>query len=296
MKIRAITSVVIIISIVPLILFSHYFIYPIILAALGVTAVYELLKVIGVSKKIGLTLPAYLFAAAFPVIPFFTDREFTKEIALLSGEDSIKNILLLLAGALLVYLFYLMGAAVFSKGKVPFSKIAEIFTTVTYVVVSFTSLSIIRYFDKSLVGMLQLGLVFIVAWICDVFAYLVGSLFGKHKLIPEVSPKKTVEGSIGGIVFAAFAYLLYGFIVDKVVDTIDVNYLFLGIFGTLLSVVSQIGDLIASLIKREYGVKDYGKLFPGHGGVMDRFDSVLAVSSILLILCLMWPPFTTVII
>ena len=294
MKIRAITSVAIIIAIVPLVLFSEYFVYPAILAALCVTAVYEILKVIGSSKRIAMTIPAYIFAVAFPILPFFAGNEIAKDITFLASPDSIKNILLLLAGAMLVYLFYLMGGAVFSKGKIPFSKIAEIFTSVTYVVVSFTALSIIRYFDRSLVGMFQLGLVFIVAWICDVFAYLVGSLFGKHKLIPEISPKKTIEGSIGGIVFAALAYLLYGFIVDKVVGNIEVNYLFLGIFGTVLSVVSQIGDLIASLIKREYGVKDYGRLFPGHGGVMDRFDSVLAVSAILLILCLVFPPFALV--
>ena len=294
MKIRLLTAILIIASIVPLILFSHYFIYPVILAILSVTAVYEILKVIGVSKKHSVTVPAFIFAAAFPIIPFFSGHELAESLPIVGDSDSIKNILLLLAGSLLVYLFYLMGAAVFSKGKIPFSKAAEIFTSVTYVVVSFTSLSIIRYFDRSLVGMFQLGLVFIVAWICDAFAYLVGSFFGKHKLIPEISPKKTVEGAIGGIVFAAFAYILYGFIVDMVVDTIVVNYLFLGIFGTVLSVVSQIGDLIASVIKREYGVKDYGKLFPGHGGVMDRFDSVLAVSSILLILCLVFPPFTLI--
>lgn len=294
MKIRLLTAILIIVSIVPLILFSHYFIYPVILAILGVTAVYEILKVIGVSKKYSVTVPAFIFAAVFPIIPFFSGHELAQSLPIVGDSDSIKNILLLLAGSLLVYLFYLMGAAVFSKGKIPFSKAAEIFTSVTYVVVSFTALSIIRYFDRSLVGMFQLGLVFIVAWICDVFAYLVGSFFGKHKLIPAISPKKTVEGAIGGIVFAAFAYILYGFIVDTVVDTIVVNYLFLGIFGTVLSVVSQIGDLIASVIKREYGVKDYGKLFPGHGGVMDRFDSVLAVSSILLILCLVFPPFTLI--
>lgn len=274
----------IIIAIVPLILFSKYIVYPIILSILGVIAVCEILKVIGVVNKLGMTIPAVAFAALFPMLPYFTD----------SGIDEIKNILLLLAGALFVYLFYMMGFSVFSKGKLPFSKISEIFASVTYVVVSFTALSVIRYFDKSIVGMFQLGLVFIVAWICDVFAYLVGSLFGKHKLIPEISPKKTVEGAIGGIVFAALSYMLYGFIVDMIVDNIVVNYLFLGIFGSVLSVVSQVGDLIASLIKREYGVKDYGKLFPGHGGVMDRFDSVLAVSTVLLILCLVFPPFTLI--
>ena len=194
MKLRAITSVAIILSIVPLILFSHYIIYPIILSVLGVIAVYEILKVIGTVKRLGVSIPAYAFAAAFPFVPYFTRSE------------DMKGILLLFAAALFVFLFYLMGFSVFSKGKLPFSKISEIFTSVTYVVVSFTALSVIRYFDRSLVGMFQLGLVFIVAWICDVFAYLVGSLFGKHKLIPEISPKKTVEGAIGGVVFAAFSY------------------------------------------------------------------------------------------
>ena len=73
-----------------------------------------------------------------------------------------------------------------------------------------------------------------------------------------------------------------------------VNYVFLAICGVVLPVVSQLGDLVASLIKREYGVKDYGKIFPGHGGIMDRFDSVIAVSTILLILCIIFPPFSIV--
>ena len=282
MKLRTITTIAIILSIVPLILFSHYIVYPVILAILGVTAVYELLKVIGAVDRLLTSIPAFVFAAVFPIIPFFTE------------SNNLIYLVILYAGILFVYLFWLLGISVFSKGKLTFSKSAEIFTGVTYVVVSFTALSLIRYFDRGLVGMFCLGLVFIVAWICDVFAYLVGSLFGKHKLIPEISPKKTVEGAIGGVVFAAFSYMLYGFIVDMVVDTIVVDYLFLGIFGGVLSVVSQLGDLVASLIKREYGVKDYGKLFPGHGGVMDRFDSVLAVSTVLLILCVVFSPFSLV--
>ena len=133
-----------------------------------------------------------------------------------------------------------------------------------------------------------------VAWACDVFAYLVGSLIGKHKLIPEISPKKTVEGAIGGVVFTVLFCLAYGFALDKIVDNMSVNYVFLAICGVILPIVSQLGDLTASLIKREYGVKDYGKIFPGHGGVMDRFDSVVAVSTILLILCILFPPFAIV--
>ena len=100
---------------------------------------------------------------------------------------------------------------------------------------------------------------------------------GKHKLIPEVSPKKTVEGAIGGIVCATGLAILYGFIVSRATDLVP-DYLVLGLCGFVLSAVSQVGDLIASLIKREQGIKDYGNIFAGHGGVLDRFDSILSVA------------------
>ena len=117
----------------------------------------------------------------------------------------------------------------------------------------------------------------------DIFAYFCGLAFGKHKLIPDVSPKKTIEGSIGGIIFCAIGYMVYGFVVSRVFS-VEMNIIALGIFGLIISVVAQIGDLSASLIKREYDVKDYGALFPGHGGVLDRFDSVIAVSCVLMVL------------
>ena len=84
---------------------------------------------------------------------------------------------------------------------------------------------------------------------------------------------------------------VYGFGLDLIFESITVNYLSLGICAFILSVVSQLGDLIASLLKREHNVKDYGTIFPGHGGVMDRFDSVFAISTILLIICILFPPF-----
>ena len=122
-------------------------------------------------------------------------------------------------------------------------------------------------------------------------AYIVGSLIGRHKLIPDVSPKKTVEGAIGGVVFTILASLLYGFIIEKATGNVNADYIVLAAIGLILSVVSQIGDLVASLIKREHGVKDYSKLLPGHGGIMDRFDSILAVSTPLMVICIIFPPF-----
>ena len=106
---------------------------------------------------------------------------------------------------------------------------------------------------------------------------------GRHKLIPDVSPKKTVEGSIGGIVFCMLAMLLFGVIVERAVPEIQANLWLFVVSGLVVSVVAQIGDLCMSVIKRSYGIKDYGKIFPGHGGVLDRFDSVLAVSVVLLV-------------
>jgi phosphatidate cytidylyltransferase len=126
---------------------------------------------------------------------------------------------------------------------------------------------------------------FIGAWVTDTFAYFAGRLFGKHKLIPEISPKKTIEGSIGGIVFCVIAMVLYGWIVVQITNgAVRANYWMLAVSGLFVSFVSQIGDLTMSAVKRTYGIKDYGKLFPGHGGVLDRFDSVLAVSIVLCVL------------
>ena len=112
---------------------------------------------------------------------------------------------------------------------------------------------------------------------CDTGAYFVGVTMGKHKLCPNISPKKTIEGSIGGIVFCSISFVVFGIIIQLITER-EANILFLALSGVIVSVVSQVGDLIMSVIKRHYGVKDYGKLFPGHGGMLDRFDSVLAVS------------------
>jgi phosphatidate cytidylyltransferase len=139
-------------------------------------------------------------------------------------------------------------------------------------------------------GQYTFVLVFVAAWMCDSFAYFTGKFFGKHKLAPNLSPKKTVEGSIGGIVFAILGCMLYGLVVEKATG-LNARYHVLAATGLILSIVSQIGDLWASLIKREYGVKDYSQMMPGHGGVMDRFDSIIAISTILMAICIAFPPF-----
>ncbi|MDO5148591.1 MAG: phosphatidate cytidylyltransferase [Oscillospiraceae bacterium] len=127
------------------------------------------------------------------------------------------------------------------------------------------------------------GVAFIVlslcgAWAADTAAYFTGTFFGRHKLCPEISPKKTVEGFIGGIVFDGLFFVLFNSVyVYFFARDCGVNYFSSFILGMICAALGTVGDLSASLIKRQCGIKDYGKIMPGHGGFMDRFDSVLFV-------------------
>ena len=119
------------------------------------------------------------------------------------------------------------------------------------------------------------------AWLADSGAYFAGTFFGKHKLCPEVSPKKTVEGFIGVVTGLLFMLINFGYskILPLVTDsTVSVNYFEVCLLGMALAVVGTIGDLSASVLKRQCAIKDYGNIMPGHGGAMDRFDSVLFVA------------------
>ena len=135
---------------------------------------------------------------------------------------------------------------------------------------------------------------FIAAFGCDTGAYFAGVTLGKHKLIPALSPKKTIEGSVGGILTATVLALLYGLWVQKSFVLEGVNVLLLcGLTGFFGSFLAQIGDLAASAMKRMTGIKDFGNLIPGHGGVLDRFDSVILTAPVVyyIMLLLMKVPF-----
>ena len=129
-------------------------------------------------------------------------------------------------------------------------------------------------------GVFTVWLVFICAWGCDTCAYCVGKLIGKHKMAPVLSPKKSVEGGIGGIAGAALIGVLYALAINHWggAGADIVQYAVIGGAG---GAISQIGDLAASAIKRYHNIKDYGKLIPGHGGILDRFDSVIFTAPII---------------
>ena len=120
---------------------------------------------------------------------------------------------------------------------------------------------------------------FILSFACDTFAYFAGCAFGKHKLAPKVSPKKTIEGSIGGMAGNVVCGLIFAFVMDRWFGG-SIGYGAMALLALACSIVAQVGDLSFSLIKREFGIKDYGHLFLEHGGVLDRFDSVLFVTPV----------------
>lgn len=133
--------------------------------------------------------------------------------------------------------------------------------------------SFIVLINQKIYGNYLVWLVFISSWLCDTTAYYVGKSLGKTKLCPKVSPKKTIEGSLGGLLGSAVACTLFGVVISKYNVSIPLYHYF--IIGVLCGVFCQFGDLVASSIKRYANVKDYSNLIPGHGGILDRFDSIL---------------------
>lgn len=151
----------------------------------------------------------------------------------------------------------------------------------------FASTFILSYISLLMSSILRIGDIwyvwplYITAWGSDTFAYLTGSLFGKNKIeaITHISPNKTIEGFVGGILGAVILNLLY-----FKYSSLDVNIIYVVIFAAMGAVLSQMGDLVASFLKRKTGIKDFGKLIPGHGGVLDRFDSMIFIGPLFYLL------------
>ncbi len=261
---RTITAIVAIAIFIPVCIFSKYIVvWEAAMTVLSVAAAYEMTKCVGASKHISLLIPAYAVSVLAPYLLVRSTWDISPVLALY-----------------FLYLIWTFAADVFSRGKIDFEVSAASFTGVFYTSAAFMCLTALR-----LAGPYRYLLAFIGPWVSDTFAYLVGRAFGKHKLIPEVSPKKTVEGAVGGVVFAVLGFILYAWIVKRFfAPDLNVNYALMGLAGAVAAVISQIGDLAMSVIKRRYGIKDYGWIFPGHGGVLDRFDSVLLTALALIVL------------
>ena len=268
MKKRMITAIVALIVFIPVLIFADTWALPIVASLGSMIACFEMFSCVGQKKNIIFTLPTYVIALIFPIL--------SRIAYIYEFQQSFIKFALAVAVIAPLYMF---AVAVFQTKKLCVTDAGLAAFSCFYIIAALTSLIYIH--DFAILGKYVYLLCFIAAWVTDSFAYFTGMLFGKHKLIPEVSPKKTVEGAIGGVVFCAISMVVFGLIIENFFNpenSFHANYLVLAISGIVISVISQIGDLIMSLIKRKYQIKDYGKIFPGHGGILDRCDSVIAVS------------------
>lgn len=237
-------------------IFSQPIVFHVALSAACCIMIHELLLTFGQTKKWQLVVMNYVFAAALLLVPFTR---------------------LTVQPVLVLYILVLLSCAVLCHSVIQLADVTRSLFMLVYAVLLPLHLTFIRMLDH---GAVLIFLPFIGAWMPDTFAYFAGSLLGRHKLIPSVSPKKTVEGSIGAIVGAVLTFLLYGVIVSACFSY-RVNYMWLVLLALICGVVAQLGDLAASVIKRECNIKDFGNLIPGHGGILDRTDSLLFVAPVI---------------
>ena len=282
MKQRIITGIILIIIMLPILLFAQTPVLPIAIAVGSVIAMFEIMRCIGLQKAYVFAIPLYVLAASLPFLVRLLALGSLN--ATVTPETPSPQLAQYASVLTIVMLLYFFTVAIFSRGKYHLSDVCVLFVTASYILLGFNSIIVMH--DNEVGGHILHFAIFISAWMTDVFAYFCGMLFGrggKHKLIPDVSPKKTVEGSIGGTVFCIIGMMIFGWLCNYFTNY-DSNIIMFALAGVVASIVSQIGDLLMSYVKRHYGIKDFSQLFPGHGGVLDRFDSILAVSIALMCL------------
>lgn len=256
MKIRVISAIVMITLFVPFLIIGE-FPFAILMGILGMCGFYELMRVRETKKKFPfiLKLIAYLFVLAFSMYNI-NSIEFAYKF-----DYRVM--------AFIIFMFTSPMVFINNTKKYNLNDALFLIGSILFVGLSFNLIVITRNFDINYIIYL-----FIITTITDTFALITGKLVGKNKLCPEISPKKTVEGLIGGIVMGTFAATAFYF---TVINS-NISLVFLIFITALLCLVGQLGDLVFSSIKRYYGVKDFSNLIPGHGGILDRFDSLIFVT------------------
>lgn len=228
-----------------------------VLGIISLIGLSELYKVVDVHNKI-LGCAGYFAAVVYYLLLFWGETEYVTMLTIL---------LLVLVMAVYVFAFPTYRA----------EQIMTVFFGVFYVAVMLSYVYQTRILPD---GAIAVWLIFLSSWGCDTCAYCVGVLIGKHKMAPKLSPKKSVEGGIGGIVGAALLGVIFALAVNYWGNA-GVNPLHYAVICGVGGMISQVGDLAASAIKRNHDIKDYGKLIPGHGGILDRFDSVIFTAPVI---------------
>ncbi len=271
MKVRVLTSLVGLVILGLVMVFYETIWFNILFAGVCILAIHELYNALGFEKKDG-----YIFFvfSVMATLVMLADNEY---------------VIPLLIPAAYLFVLFLAVCVVVKFSKVNFAKLSAMAVFSAVVVFCFYSFVYLKMllpkaqygFDATYFAILILAY----AWGGDTCAYFAGRAFGKRKLAPIVSPKKTVEGAIGGVIgsmcISLVVTLVYIQLVGRIFGNDEVHllyYILVTLLGGVTSVLGIIGDLFASAVKRQYGLKDFGSIFPGHGGILDRFDSVLFIA------------------
>jgi phosphatidate cytidylyltransferase len=264
MKTRIISAAVAIVIAIIALALAHTWVFNLVIASITVGALYELFRAVGLIKYRAECSACFAFAA----------------VDCLIGMVHKHSFFLFFNYRLYGFLFVLAMLMLYLKNHKEYTYVAPFTMIGLTVIVTYafhTLLSLVTEFPDY--GVFAVVLTLAGAWLADSGAYFAGTFFGKHKLCEEISPKKTVEGLIGGTVCNGVFLLIIAGIYSSVINKdVSVHLGAIFIAGMLCSLIGLIGDLSASVIKRQTGIKDYGNIMPGHGGVMDRFDSVITVA------------------
>lgn len=270
------TRIIVAVICVPLLFVILFFLPPIavalLVAAIAVIASDELLRATGSAAQKRLYIYAAVPAAIIPAAVYLG-----------SGDPAFRAVLFLLMALLFI-------DAVLSyqkENRIRLSQLAAVLFGGAVIPYFLSSIISLKMIDN---GRYYVLIPFIVAFITDGGAYFTGVFFGKHKAFPAVSPKKTIEGCVGGIMTGIAGTALLGAILHLAVG-MSVNFWALAVYGLAGGIVTEFGDLAFSLIKREFGIKDYGRLIPGHGGMLDRFDSMIFAAPAVFMLSSVFPAF-----
>ena len=261
MDIKRITSALLGFPLVVIILtFGNKYIVDICLAGIAMLSMQEYFNAVSKDAKPvrWLGYLSCLFIALIHIVPTYLP------------QLPINQILLLGIPTIMLILF---SQVIFTNMKTNFKDIAYTFFGMIYVIGFIVFIALLRGLDN---GRILVWYAIIAAWGTDTFAYLIGMRFGKHKL-SKISPKKSVEGAIGGIIGAVVLAILYTVVMNNLYS-LGYSYLYVIISTIILSIIGQIGDFAASSIKRYVNVKDYSNLIPGHGGMLDRIDSLMFIA------------------
>lgn len=255
MKQRVLSGAILVVFFAAVIVFNRSFplALNIVVALISATAVLELIRALGLLRKWFLCAPALLTAA---VVPFCqNDWEFP---------------------VYCLFTLWIFSAMIVYHQETTFKEVGMLYSMVVLIPSALQTLVSLRDLSENH-GMFYVLIAVLSAWVADAGAYFAGTFFGKHKLCPTISPKKTVEGAMGGVVVNVIVMLLCGVLFTEFYyqGAARASYLVLGIIGFFGGILSILGDLSFSLIKRSCHIKDFGQVIPGHGGILDRFDSVI---------------------